>query len=106
MSDRISFIVRLPAKPGHVEELKKGLLFVTDQMANEPDFVTTWIHHPVDDPDTIVLYETWDCSMEYFMSHHMKASYRADYEAVLSKVLRTERSFEFLVPFKEYPKAT
>jgi len=104
MTDRISFVVRLLAKPGHVEELEKGLLYVVEQMAKEPDFVNTWIHHDIGDRNTVVLYETWDCSMEYFMSHHMKAGYRTDYEATLSHVLREERTIDFLVPFREYLK--
>ena len=41
MSETISFIVHLPGKPEHREELESKLLDVLERMTEEPDFVDT-----------------------------------------------------------------
>ena len=105
MSATVSFIVHLPARPERREELESGLVKVLDQMAGEPDFVRTDVHRLQDDPDTLVLYETWACSREYFMSHHLGRAYRRDYEAVLPGLLKSPRTIEFLEPVRGYALA-
>lgn len=42
-------IVYLPCKADTSGQLLSGLLNVVEQMAKEPDFVSTWIHTLVDD---------------------------------------------------------
>ena len=102
MNDTIAFIVHLPGKPGHAEELEQRLLDVLDAMSKEPDFVSTYLHRSADDPDTLVLYEVWACSRDYFMAHHLDKPYRRDYEARLPQLLREARRIEFLAPLKVY----
>jgi quinol monooxygenase YgiN len=71
-------------------------------MSHEADFVNTYLHRSTDDPDTLVLYETWACSAQYFVDHHLKKSYRVDYEGKLKRLLKAERKFEWLEPLKAY----
>lgn len=104
MSEVIAFVVRLPGKPEHRDELETRLLEVLDAMSHEPDFVNTYLHRSVEDPDTLVLYETWACSAEYFRAHHLKLPYRQAYEAVLPSLLKRERSIEFLTLQKGYER--
>jgi quinol monooxygenase YgiN len=104
MTDTISFVVHLPGKPEHREELEQRLFGVLDAMAKEPDFVNTWAHRSLEDPDTVVLYETWACSRKHFITHHLKASYRQEYEAALPKLLARERTIEFLSPLRSFPQ--
>ncbi|HEY9101985.1 antibiotic biosynthesis monooxygenase family protein [Chitinimonas sp.] len=107
MNDLTSFIVHLPGKPEHREELESRLLEVLDAMAKEPDFINTYLHRSADDPDTLVLYETWACSKEYFMSHHLAKPYRKAYEAVLPRLLKERRTLSFLTPpLRSYHKTT
>lgn len=105
MNETIAFIVRLPARHACVRELERGLLSVLDAMASEPDFVTTYLHQPPDDPDTFVLYEVWACSREHFIQHHLGKPYRQAYEAQLPQWLRAERSIEFLDLKRSYQAA-
>jgi quinol monooxygenase YgiN len=100
----LSFVVHLPGKPEHRKELEQHLFGVLDPMAKEPNFVNAWAHGSLEDPDTIVLYETWACSREHFINHHLKASYRQEYEAALPRLLARERSVEFLSPLRSYPQ--
>jgi quinol monooxygenase YgiN len=104
VSQQISFIVHLPGKPEAREELYSSLLKVLDEMSHEPDFVNTYLHRSADDPDTLVLYETWACSAEYFQQHHLKKSYRVDYEKKLVSLLKSDRRFEWLDPIRSYEK--
>ncbi|MGH8433583.1 MAG: putative quinol monooxygenase [Pseudomonas sp.] len=104
MSDIIAFIVHLPGKPEHREELESRLVEVLDRMAEEPDFINTFLHRSMDDPDTLVLYETWACSCEHFQAHHLSRPYRRDYETVLPRLLKRGRTLEFLEPQRAYTK--
>lgn len=96
MTERTAFIVHLPGKPERREELETRLLEVLDAMSQEPDFISTYLHRSAEEPDTLVLYETWACSREYFLSHHLNRPYRKAYEAVLPELLTRWRTLEFL----------
>jgi quinol monooxygenase YgiN len=74
-------------------------------MAQEPDFVNTWVHEDRNDPDTIVLYETWSCSEAHFLAHHLTKPYRQDYEAQLPHLLSRARTIEFLTPLRSVVSA-
>jgi quinol monooxygenase YgiN len=104
MSEVTAFIVHLPGKPEYREELEMKLLKVLEEMAKEPDFINTYLHRSVDDPDTLVLYETWACSEERFKSHHLSRPYRKDYEGALPSLLKKPRTLEFLTHVRTYQK--
>lgn len=103
MSDQVTFIVYLPAKPERFAEMKERLLDVVHQMSSEPDFVNTWVHQLQDDPNTLVLYETWNCSKDDFITRHLSKPYRQAYEQLLPQLLVSERRIEFLDVIKSYP---
>ncbi|SDD13982.1 Quinol monooxygenase YgiN [Cupriavidus sp. YR651] len=103
--EQIAFVVRLPARAEFREEFEARLLGVVEAMAKEPDFVNTTIHKSAEDPDTYVLYETWACSQEYFMTHHLSKNYRHEYEAALPRLLKAPRQIDFLVPTHAFVKA-
>lgn len=100
MSESIAFVVHLPGKPEHRAELESRLHAVLEAMSAEPDFVNTFLHRAQDDPDTLVLYETWSCSREYFLQHHLARPYRQAYEAALPALLKAERQITFLDPVR------
>jgi len=98
MTDKISFIVRLPTRPEKRDEMRTRLFEVLHAMSAEPDFVNTSVHEDASAPDTLVLYETWACSRDYFMRHHLAKPYRQAYEAALPELLSQPRSIDFLNP--------
>ncbi len=104
MSDTVSFIVHLPTKPEQRDRMRAMLMNVLDTMAREPDFINTWVHEDLNDPDTLVLYETWACSREHFIAHHLAKPYRREYEAALPELLSAERRIDFLTVLKAYPE--
>jgi len=98
MTSHVSFIVRLPTRPEQREAMRSALYGVLEQMAQEPDFINTFVHEDLDAPDTLVLYETWACTKEYFIAHHLGKPYRQQYEASLEQYLSKARTIEFLKP--------
>ncbi|MES2151661.1 MAG: antibiotic biosynthesis monooxygenase [Pseudomonadota bacterium] len=103
MNELVSFTVRLPTRPEKRGQMRRMLFEVLDAMAREPDFINTWVHEDLDDADTLVLYETWACSREHFIAHHLVKPYRQAYEAALPELLSGGRSIQFLKGLRAYP---
>jgi quinol monooxygenase YgiN len=91
----LGFIVRFDFKPGWQEERKKqGLVDFIDTMIQEPTFVNFFRLEDRANPNRVVLYETWNCSKEYFLEVEMKRPYRETYERILPSLVRTPRKME------------
>jgi quinol monooxygenase YgiN len=71
-------------------------------MKVEDTFVNGTALRSADDPDTIMLVETW-LDRENFMSVQMKRPYRGRYEARLPELLRTPREVTFYEPIRSMP---
>ena len=106
MSNTVSFVVTLSAKPETSARMRELLVGVVDAMSKEPDFINTWVHEDLNDPHTVILYETWACSKEEFLEHHLNKSYRLAYEAVLPDLLAKPRTLEFMKIIASYPGKT
>jgi len=104
MSDTVAFVVRLPAKPEAFDRMLELLTHVVDKMSEEPDFINTWIHRDLNEPNTIILYETWACSREHFLKHHMSKPYRQVYEAALPGLLDAPRTLDFMSIIASHPE--
>jgi quinol monooxygenase YgiN len=81
--NRLTFIVHLPAKPERYADLEAGVRQVLTDMSREPDFLNCTLHRSQNDPNTLVVYETWSCDREYFLQHHLPRHYRAEFEREL-----------------------
>jgi quinol monooxygenase YgiN len=89
------FIVRFDFKSGWEEEAKKqGLVDFIDIMIQEPTLVNFFRLQDRANPNRFVLYETWNCSKEYFLEVEMKRPYRAAYERILPDLVRTPREMQ------------
>lgn len=93
---RLSFIVHLPARPEHYAALEAGVRQVLTDMSHEADFLDCTLHRSQTAPDTLVVYESWRCTREHFLQHHLPRHYRADFERALPDRLAGERRIEFL----------
>jgi quinol monooxygenase YgiN len=102
-TDRVSFIVHLPVSPQAREAMRTMLFEVLDAMSAEDDFVNTWVHEDLSNPDMIILYETWACSREKFLAVQLAKPYRQAFEAALPGFLSGERRLEFLKEIRAYP---
>jgi quinol monooxygenase YgiN len=100
----ISLVVKLPGKPEHRRELEERLIEMMDSVAQEPDFLSAFLHRSVDEPETLVLYETWACSREHFETHYSAANRRQADERALSALMAAERSVQFLEPVRSWTR--
>jgi quinol monooxygenase YgiN len=102
---RTVILVSLPVKPEARETFRKMLSEMGEHIAKEPSFISALIHEDMDDPDTIVLYETWAGSREQLLEQ-LTRPYREAYEAALPAMLKSERRITFLnSPFASLSRA-
>lgn len=101
----VSFVVYLPTRPEARQQMRDMMFAVLDAMSKEPDFVHTWAHEDMNDPDLLINYETWACSREDFIERHLKKPYRQAYEAALPAMLSGGRRIVFLKNLRGYPSA-
>ena len=87
-------LVSIPLKPGRAKEFLNLLDDVIAAMRNEETFVNVVVLQNSDDPDTIVLCETW-LDRDNFSSVQRKRAYRDTYEARLPELLREPRQLTF-----------
>jgi quinol monooxygenase YgiN len=97
-----TILVSIPLKPGRATEFVALLNDVFDAMKVEDTFVNATALRSANDPDTIMLVETW-LDRENFMSEQLKRPYRAQYEARLPELLRTPRELSFYEPIRSMP---
>lgn len=101
---QVAFVVRLPMKPAQKALGHAMLMAVVTEMAREPDFISTWVHETLDDPNVLVLYERWACTRDEFIANHLSKPYRAAYEASLATLLAGDRHIDFLTPLASFPE--
>ena len=97
-----TLFVSIPLKPGAANEFLALLNDVFDAMKVEETFVNATALRSADDPDTIVLVETW-LDRDNFMSEQLKRPYRTQYEARLPELLRTPRMLSFYEAIRSVP---
>ncbi|HEX4524544.1 MAG TPA: antibiotic biosynthesis monooxygenase, partial [Casimicrobiaceae bacterium] len=97
-----TILVSIPLKPGRAAEFLALLNDVFDAMKTEDTFVNATALRSADDPDTIMLYETW-LDREDFMTEQQKRPYREKYEARLPELLRTPRKLSFYEAIRSMP---
>ena len=96
------FYVRLWVKPDRIEEWKRAVFEVIEQMSREPAFVSCYMHQDTQDPAQFSLYERWrEPSVEAFLTHQA-TPYRAAYEALLPDLLQRPREPAVLLPVNEW----
>jgi quinol monooxygenase YgiN len=98
-----TILVSIPLKPGRADEFLALLNDVSDAMKAEDTFVNATALRSADDPDTMMLYETW-LDRENFMSEQMKRPYREKYETRLRNFFVRHARCHFLSPSAAYRK--
>lgn len=103
MSEGFAGIVTVRIKPGSVEHFLEVAKEVGDAMSQEKEFKHAWVHTLAEDPNTIVVYEAWSCSYEYFMRELRNKPYRSRFEAEIGNLAYGERKIEILDYVLNYP---
>ena len=103
MSDGFAGIVTIKLKPDKVDQFIDLATEVGDAMSKEKEFKHAWVHTLADDPTTIVVYEAWSCTYDYFMKELRNKPYRSRFEAELGDMSFGERKIEILNYAINYP---
>ena len=96
-SEQTAFLVFLPVKPEAHDRFRQMLAEIGQHIAKEPDFIGADIYEDADDPDTLILHETWKGTREG-LAEQLKRPYRKTYESLLSELLKSPRRIVFLNP--------
>ena len=98
------FYVRLHVKPECIDEWKRAVTDIVEQMSREAAFVSCYLHQDAQQPNLFVLYERWnEPSVEAFLQHQ-DTPYRRAYEARLPALLERPREPTVLLPINEWRK--
>lgn len=103
LQEQVSFIVHLPFRPERTAQGRRMVMDIVKAMSREPEFINAWVNEMQDEPDTLVLYETWACSRDDFMARQLSKPYRLAYETQLPELLSGERQIVFLTPLAGFP---
>lgn len=103
MSSGFAAIVSVKLKPEMMERYLALASEVGEAMSQEEEFKHAWVHTLADDPTTVVVYEAWSCTIEYFMRELMTKPYRHRFEAELGDMSSVERRIEILNYAISYP---
>lgn len=91
----LGFIVYFDFKPGWEEErTRQGYVDFIETMRQEPTLVNFFRLEDRANPNRVVLYETWNCSKEYFLEVEMKRPYREVYERILPSLVTAPREMQ------------
>lgn len=86
-----TIIVRFPVKPENREDFQVELHKLLERLRQETTFVEARIHHDLDNPNTIVLYETYNESRESFLNRVPKQGWFQSFLDQLPNLLQQER---------------
>ena len=103
MSDGFAGLVTIKLKPGKMDQFIELATEVGDAMSTEKEFEHAWVHTLADDPTTIIVYEAWSCTYDYFMQELRNKPYRSRFEAELGDMSIGERKIEILNYAINYP---
>lgn len=102
MSSQIVLLVRIALKPGRKSDFLEKLHSVVGVMEKEPSFVDSVVHENVENPDEVVVYETWTGTRESWLAEEYPRPYRRPYEDSLGDLV-VDRSVSWLKPIASSP---
>ena len=103
MNDGFAAIVTVKLKPELVEQYLTLAAEVGDAMSKEKEFKHAWVHTLVGDENTIIVYEAWSCTYDYFMKELWDKPYRNRFEAEIGNMAFEQRKIEILNYALSYP---
>ncbi|WP_266159982.1 putative quinol monooxygenase [Dyella silvatica] len=93
MSELLTLVVYLRAKPGKEEELGQRLMALVAPTKAEAGCFAYELHRSNDDPQTWMLYESWKSRAD--LDLHLQMPYLKDFFGVLDELLREDMTMHF-----------
>ncbi|MGB6104657.1 MAG: putative quinol monooxygenase [Pusillimonas sp.] len=104
-TEDLIFYVKLYVRPDRIEEWKRAVQTVIEEMSKEEAFISCDLHQDANDETLFTLYEKWaEPSVEAFLKNQAKP-YRAAYDAKLETLLQRPREPQVLKPLGQWRKS-
>ncbi len=100
-NQQVQLNIRFKAKPGKKEEFRKELFSLIEEMSSEKSFISAIVSDNLDQPDELLIYETWKGTRDSWLDEEFIKPYRKDYEVKLDDLI-VERSVSWLQPNREW----
>ncbi|QQZ07633.1 putative quinol monooxygenase [Heyndrickxia vini] len=100
-NQQVQLNIRFKAKPGKKEEFRKELFSLIEEMSSEKAFISAIVSDDLDQPDDLIIYETWQGTRDSWLAEEFIKPYRKDYEGTLGDLI-VDRSVSWLQPNREW----
>lgn len=100
-NQQVQLNIRFKAKPGKKEEFRKELSSLIEEMSSERAFISAIVSDDLDQPDDLIIYETWQGTRDRWLAEEFIKPYRKNYEGRLGDLI-VDRSVSWLQPTGEW----
>jgi len=100
-NQQVQLNIRFKAKPGKKEEFRKELYSLIEEMSSEKAFISAIVSDDLDQPDDLIIYETWQGTRDSWLAEEFIKPYRKNYEGTLGDLI-VDRSVSWLQPNREW----
>lgn len=100
-NQQVQLNIRFKAKPGKKEEFRKELSSLIEEMSSEKAFISAIVSDDLDQPDDLIIYETWQGTRDSWLAEEFIKPYRKNYEGTLGDLI-VDRSVSWLQPKGEW----
>lgn len=100
-NSQVQLHIRFTAKPGEKEAFRAALFSLIEKMSSEKAFVGAIVSDDLDQPDDLIIYETWHGTRDSWLAEEFIKPYRKDYEEKLGALI-ANRSVSWLRPVSEW----
>ena len=100
-NQQVQLNIRFKAKPGKKEEFRKELSSLIEEMSSEKAFISAIVSDDLDQPDDLIIYETWQGTRDSWLAVVFIKPYRKNYEGTLGDLI-VDRSVSWLQPKGEW----
>jgi quinol monooxygenase YgiN len=82
----LTLSIKFTATPETKDEFKRVITDLFDVISTQPNFVNTTLHEGLEKPEEFLVYETWNYSIEDFLSIQMKKPEVVAFEKTLAEL--------------------
>jgi quinol monooxygenase YgiN len=100
-NQQVQLNIRFKVKPGKKEEFRKELYSLIEEMSSEKAFISAIVSDDLDQPDDLIIYETWHGTRDSWLAEEFIKPYRKNYEQTLGDFI-VDRSVSWLQPKGEW----
>lgn len=97
----IVLVIKFTTSPENKELLKQHLVDLFNQICKEPTFINAVLQEAIQKSDEVIVYETWNETVEDFMKFQMSKPYYSPFEQAIND-LNAKREPNVYLPFAQW----